>query len=179
MSDVNDLWNGLWERLADGVAHPGAAARTLCLATQHVDGGGSARMVVLRDAKHANTILTFYTHAGSAKVAELKAQPKAEVLLWDAATQFQARLSVVVDCAAGPKATWETFSKGARLNYVPSLEPGRAIDAPYVPDAAGSEAFLVLRAKITSADILDLSALPHKRAIFEAHSGFTGQWVAP
>lgn len=179
MSDVNDLWNGLWARLADGVLQPDAPARTLCLATQRIDGGSAARMVVLRAANRDAASLTFYTHAGSAKVTELKAQPKGEVLLWDAATQFQARLSVTVACAAGPEATWESLSKGARLNYVPSIKPGGAIDAPFVPETAGSEAFVVLQAQITSADILDLSELPHKRAMFDAHSAFTGQWVAP
>jgi hypothetical protein len=53
------------------------------------------------------------------------------------------------------------------------------VDAPFEPEADGPEAFTVLTAQIVSADILDLSALPHKRARFRAKGGFTGQWVAP
>ena len=179
MSDPRYLWNGLWARLGEGVAQPDASARTLALATQRVDGGGAVRMVVLRSADRNELSLTFYTHAGSDKVAELEAAPKAELLLWDASTSFQARLCVTVEAAAGSEELWNTFSDGARLNYVPTLEPGKAIDAPHVPKPAGRDAFTVLTAQITSADILDLSGLPHKRAKFHARNDFTGQWVAP
>lgn len=179
MSEVSDLWADLWARLNEGLARADAPARTLALATQRIDEGGAVRMVVLRGLDAGAAQLTFYTHAGSGKVAELRGNPKAEVLFWDAATSFQARLGVRVKAAAGSPDLWETFSEGARLNYVPTLEPGRPIDAPHVPDAAGPEAFVVLTAQITSADILDLSALPHRRAKFHARDGFTGQWVAP
>lgn len=183
MSDANDLpgdlWRGLWARLEDGVAQSDAPGRTLALSTRRIDGGAAVRMVVLREFERDAPYLMFYTHAASDKVAELAADPLAEVLLWDASTSFQARLAVHVDINAGSAALWDSFSNGARLNYVPTLEPGRAIDAPHVPEAAGREAFIVLTAKITSADILDLSALPHKRAKFHPSDGFTGQWVAP
>jgi hypothetical protein len=166
-------------RLFDGLSHPDAPARTLALATQRIDGGGAVRMVVLRDVDRDGANLTFYTHAGSDKVAELQAVPNAEVLLWDATTSFQARLAVSVESAPGGQELWDTISKGARLNYVPTLEPGRVIEAPHVPEPAGPDAFVVLTAQITAADILDLSAVPHKRAKFHARDDFTGQWVAP
>lgn len=171
MSNPNALWDGLWARLDVGT--------TLALATQGLAGGGAVRMVVLRGADRETGSLTFYTHVGSGKVAELSANPMGEVLLWEAETQFQARLSVTIDCAPGSEELWKTVSPGGRANYVPSLKPGSAIDAPFVPKAAGPEAFVVLSAEITAADILDLSALPHKRAKFDAETGFTGLWVAP
>lgn len=179
MSNPSELWKGLWARLEAGLTHPNAPARTLALATRRTDGGAAVRMVVLRELEQDAQTLTFYTHAASDKVAELAIDPQAEVLLWDASTSFQARLAVTVAAALGDTALWESFSNGARLNYVPTLEPGRAIEAPHVPDTAGPEAFVVLTAKIHSGDILDLSDLPHRRANFKAGDDFTGQWVAP
>ena len=179
MSEPNDLWRGLWTRLQDGLAHADAPGRTLSLATQRVGGGASVRMLVLRDLDQNAQSLTFYTHAGSQKVADLTEEPRAELLLWDPATSFQARLTVTVTMAQGSVALWESQSPGARLNYVPTLTPGAPINAPHVPTAAGSEAFVILIAKIASADILDLSELPHKRTTFNASDDFTGQWVAP
>ncbi|MEO9826815.1 MAG: hypothetical protein ABJF50_20630 [Paracoccaceae bacterium] len=179
MSEPSDLWDGLWMRLGDGLSRADAPARSLALATQRIGGGGAVRMVILRGVEQAVQSLTFYTHAASDKVAELGAVPEAEVLLWDAATSFQARLAVEVTATAGSLDLWNSFSDGARLNYVPTLTPGAKIAAPHVPDPAGPEAFTVLTAKIISADILDLSALPHRRANFDTKDDFTGQWVAP
>lgn len=179
MSDPVDLWQGLWTRLLDGVARAEAPARTLALATQRIDGGGAARMVVLRAADRTAHSLTFYTNTGSDKIFELADEPKAQVLLWDASSNFQARLTVTVERASGTDALWDGLSSGARLNYVPHPSPGSTIDAPHVPTVDGPEAFVILTARITSADILDLSKLPHKRAKFDARDGFTGQWVMP
>lgn len=179
MSEPHDLWSGLWDRLNDGAAQADAPARTLALATQSLNGGGAVRMVVLRGFSKETNELTFYTHTGSNKMAELTANPKAEVLLWDPATSFQARLSVTARCTKGAETLWSTLSPGARLNYLPSFQPGTPIKAPKVPDAEKTTAFTVITARITFADILDLSELPHRRAHFDARHAFTGQWVAP
>ena len=179
MSEPKNLWNGLWVRLNDGVVNSEAPGHTLVLATQRTGGGGAVRMVVLRAAERDALSLTYYTHAASGKVAELGAEAQAEVLLWDAATSFQARRAVEISMAKGGQDVWDSLSKGARLNYVPTLEPGQPIAAPRVPEPAGPEAFVILSAKIIATDILDLSALPHRRAKFDAADAFTGQWVAP
>lgn len=179
MSDVNDLWNGLWARLSKGITDAKAPARTLALATESLTGGGAVRMVVLRGCDRLEPSIWFYTHAGSDKAFELADEPKAEVLLWDAAAQFQARMAVRVEVKQGTSDQWEALSSGARLNYVPLPPPGSAIAAPAVPASAGPEAFVVLKAEIVSADILDLSELPHRRARFHQRDDFTGQWVAP
>ena len=179
MSDPRDLWDGLWARLEDGVASADAPARTLALASARTGGCVAARMVILRGSDRAAPNMTIFTNAGSEKVTELRDEPRAEILLWDAGTSFQARLPVTVDMAAGSRELWEALSPGQQLNYVPTPPPGSAIEAPHVPDASGPEAFLVLTARILSADILDLSDLPHKRAQFHARDDFTGRWVAP
>lgn len=179
MSDPNDLWQGLWMRLSAGVEDANAPARNLALATERMDGGGAVRLVVLRGIERIVPSLTFYTHIGSDKAFELADEPKAEVLLWDAASSFQARLSVSAEITPGSPALWGTLSKGARLNYVPTPPPGSAIEAPYTATLSGPEAFAVLTARIMSADILDLSEFPHKRARFNPSDDFTGQWVAP
>lgn len=179
MSDPNDLWQGLWMRLSAGVEDVNASARNLALATERMDGGGAARFVVLRGIDRAEPSLTFYTHIGSDKAFELADEPKAEVLLWDAASSFQARLSVSVEITPGSPKLWDRLSKGARLNYVPTPPPGSAIEAPFTAGPSGPEAFAVLTARIQSADILDLSEVPHKRAQFKASENFTGRWVAP
>lgn len=179
MSDPSDLWLGLWTRLSTGIEDASAPARNLALATERVDGGGAVRLVVLRGIDRAVPSLTFYTHIGSDKAFELADEPKAEVLLWDAASSFQARLSVSFEITAGTLELWGTLSEGARLNYMPTPPPGSPVKAPFTANPSGPEAFAVLTAQIHSADILDLSELPHKRARFSASEDFTGQWVAP
>ena len=137
------------------------------------------RLVVLRGFERMVPSLTFYTHTGSDKAFELADEPKAEVLLWDAATNFQARMCVTVEITQGSSGLWDRLSEGARLNYVPTPPPGSPVKSPFTAKPSGREAFAVLTASIHSADILDLSKLPHKRACFEATDDFTGQWVAP
>ncbi len=75
-------WQGL-DRAAHERAHPWRLMALATLATQGPDQPPSAdlRHVVLREAEPDSATLRFFTDARSPKVAQLKAQPAATLLV--------------------------------------------------------------------------------------------------
>jgi pyridoxamine 5'-phosphate oxidase len=67
----------------------------MCLATTSLDGVPSVRIVSLRGIEPG--ALRFFTHAGSRKVEDLAANPRAAALLWFAAQRRQLRVEGVVE----------------------------------------------------------------------------------
>lgn len=169
----------LWHRLEQGPKDADAAARTLALATSGA-AGAAVRLVVLRDLDRSAATLTFYTHAHSPKIAELRYDPKAELLLWDPGSLFQARLSVDVSMKPGNAETWSALTAGARLNYATDPLPGTLLHDPDAntptPDP---ELLTILTADIRAIDLLHLGVLPHARAQFSREDDFKGRWIAP
>lgn len=178
--DLNELLDDLWTRLEAGASIPDAPARHLALATSRMNGGASVRILVLRSANRQKGILTFFTHRNSGKLRELESDPKAELLLWDQASQFQARLTVTASVLPGSPVLWDRLGDRARLNYARDPIPGERIGGPDAPQPLPDPALLaVLEMRITEMDILRLSTTPQSRAWFRAADGFTGHWVAP
>lgn len=174
--DLAGMLDALWRRLGDGVTDAEAPGRTLALATE----GPSVRMVVLRAADRNAGKLTFYTHAHSAKIAELESTPRAELLLWDPASMFQARLSAQVTMSPGTTDLWDSLTQGARLNYATDPLPGTLLSDPAAKAPRPDPGLLtVLTATIQTIDLLHLGALPHARARFDRDDGFQGRWIAP
>lgn len=176
---LTSFLDAVWARLEDG-AHGSGPGKLLMLATARPDGGASARMLILRGADRGAASLSLYTHAASAKVAELTADPRATLLLWDPDAQLQARLRVTIDIEAGDTGAWEDFGSGTRLNYARDPLPAEPIEAPDAiaptPDAS---LFRRLDARLEMIDALTLATEPHRRARYHAHDGFTGEWIAP
>lgn len=174
MSDLSAFLDTVWESLSAGMSDPDAPARLPVLST-----GSGARIVVLRGFDRVERTLTFYTHAQSAKVADLIASPRAEVLIWDAAHSLQIRLACTVSIAAASDALWAEQGDGARQNYASGATPGSEISAPGEGIGDPSQDLMtVLTARIEAIDALSLAKLPHRRARFAAPD-FTGVWIAP
>jgi hypothetical protein len=177
--DLTGIMDALWRRLEEGAQVADSPARNLSLATSGPDGA-AVRLVVLRGADRATASLTFYTHAHSGKIAHLERTPKAQLLLWDPASNFQARLSAHITMTPGTKQIWETLTRGARLNYATDPLPGTLMRDPAAHAPTPDPGLLtVLTARIETIDLLHLGALPHARAIFSREDGFRGQWIAP
>lgn len=170
------MLDALWRRLDDGVSDPEAPARTLALATD----GPSVRLVILRAADREAGTLTFYTHARSAKIAELGRSPRAELLLWDPAAMLQGRLAADITMSPGSPELWSSLTQGARLNYATDPLPGTLLSDP---DAARPsprpDLMTILTATVRTIDLLHLGALPHARARYDRDDGFAGRWIAP
>lgn len=178
---LDTLYQHLWSRLIRGVHDRHAPARHLTLATVGADHMPQARTLVLRDANKAAATLTAYTDIQSAKVAELNANPRACLHVWDSTAHLQLRLESRVTLHTGDAVTdqWAKVPETSRRAYSSDVVPGQpisdALDYTKRPDPA---AFAVLRFEVTAIDALHLGAV-HRRARFERATQWKGQWLAP
>lgn len=88
-TDLGTLHAQIWERLVRGVHDRRAAARHPTLATVAPDGLPETRTVVLRAANATTACLDIYTDLRSAKVASLRANPRAVLHVWDSSAHLQ------------------------------------------------------------------------------------------
>jgi hypothetical protein len=178
MSDLAATLAGAWATLEAGVGDRAAAARHIVLATTGPHGP-EARLLVLRAADRAAGTLTLWTDAATAKAAELAADPRAALLVWDPEARLQIRLRARVALRPGTPEEWEALPASARALYGGTPAPGAPVAAPHAhrpsPDPAR---FTVLTATVLEVETLRL-AEPHERAIFRRTDGFAGTWLAP
>ena len=178
MSELADFLERVWATLQQGVNAPDATARLPVLATGG-PAGPSARMVVLRGVDTQEKTLTFYTHSASGKTAELAATPRAEIVVWDADSSLQIRLTCDVSPSPASDELWRAQGEGARQNYASGAPPGTPIPAPGKDIGPPVQSNMtVLTAHIRDIDALSLARLPHRRARFSGPD-FTGTWIAP
>lgn len=165
----------VWQRLGRGVADRRAPARHPVLATAGAEGG-EARVVVLRGLDRAAGTLEIHTDTASGKVADLRANPGATLLVWDEKAKLQIRLRVTIAIAEADPAAWARVPDTARGVYGGTPPPGTPITAPQdhapAPDPAR---FAVLTARLREIETLHLGT-PHRRAMFR-DGGAT--WLAP
>jgi len=167
-----------WQELAEAATDRQHEWRTMALAT--IDGTqAEVRSVVLRDVDIAKRRLVFFTDSRSQKVAQLRAQPRASLLLWSQRMSWQLRLRAhfVVEVDG-----LEVSSRWARLklspaaqDYLSPLAPGTPIERWEV-NRSSREHFAVVTAQVVELDWLELHAEGHRRARFDAQGG---TWVAP
>lgn len=176
------LHDDIWQRLGRGVADRRAPARHPVLASAGRGGGAEARVVVLRGAARSRAELEIHTDTLSAKVAELTADPRASLVIWDPRARLQMRLRAQVAIATGPAVAdrWARVPGGSRRAYGGLPAPATPIDSPTQHDPAPSEArFAVLTCALHEIDALHLGDTRHRRALFRRADGWTGQWIAP
>ncbi|MFA8386821.1 MAG: pyridoxamine 5'-phosphate oxidase family protein [Pelagibaca sp.] len=184
MSDHNDLAAFLdlgWQRLTRGVADRRAAARHPAFATVSPEGLPEARTVVLRGASRSDGTLEVHTDGGSDKIASLKANPNAQLMIWDEKPKLQIRLSTSVTIRQGDEVAdrWQNVPDGSRMAYGASPTPGTVIpDADAYAKLASRDWFTVLTCHIESIELMQLVD-PHRRAVFRARDGWIGEWWVP
>lgn len=181
-TDLDTLYARVWDTVLEGVRDRRAAARFVAFATAGQTGGAEARMVVLRGAEKASGKLFVHTDTLSAKVAELRADPRASLLVWDPAAQLQIRLKaeVGIDTGAVVGHDWARIPETARRVYGNEPEPGGGMNCPealtVTPD---QNRFAVMTCTLREIDTLHLGREVHHRAIYRRRSGWRGHWVAP
>ncbi|MEM6439459.1 MAG: pyridoxamine 5'-phosphate oxidase family protein [Pseudomonadota bacterium] len=172
----------VWSRLGRGVADRRCATRHPTLCSIGLDGVPQARTVVLRGCDPAADMLEMHTDLASAKVAELAADPRASLHVWDPRLKLQMRLSARVEALSGAAVAerWAKVPQGSRRAYGGTPAPGRPLASPEAHDATPSEArFAVLLAAVHVIETLHLGADVHRRARFSRHEGWEGVWLAP
>ena len=177
---LSGLLDLAWSRIEAGVKDASAPARNLAMATATPDGP-AVRTMVLRGADREACALEVQTDAASAKVAELAADPRAALLVWDERASLQVRMRVRVEVVAGAEAdgAWDRVPEEARFNYGGAPEPGRPIPDPeaYEPGAERAR-FAVLRCHVLAIEALLLEE-PTLRALYRREDGLAGAWLAP
>lgn len=179
---LDTMLDQVWFRLRRGVADRDAPARYLVLATAGQGGGAEARMVVLRGADRAEATLVAHTDTLSAKVAELRADPRATLLMWDAKALLQVRLKceVGVDTGSCVKGYWRGVPEPARRVYGGMPPPGDVLLEPEeLVETSAQDRFAVMTFKVREIDALHLSSPKHHRALFGWKDGWAGRWIAP
>lgn len=180
-ADLTTFRAQVWERLVRGVHDRHAPARHPTLATIGTDGMPQARTVVLRAADKTGATVHIHTDLHSAKVAELRADPRAALHVWDPSPHLQVRIEAEVAILSGAQVAdiWHRVPEASRVAYGSAPAPGQPIEAALAyeksPDPA---AFAVLRLSVQAIDALHLGP-DHRRARFERADDWAGRWLAP
>ncbi|ANM32111.1 hypothetical protein ABI59_05980 [Acidobacteria bacterium Mor1] len=158
----------------------GSAYRWPALAT----AGPAARVVVLRELRRAPLRLSVYTDVRTAKVEQLRTDPRAELLFFDRDSLRQLRVAGRVTVHHGDDVARQAWGDRSHLqeDYARLFPPGSPSDADGAGALSGDgfDNFAVLRLDAESLDWLQLSREGHRRARFHAaEAGWDGSWVVP
>lgn len=142
------------------------------LASVGAHGGASARSLVLRAFDRSSRSFELWTDLRSAKVGELRADPRCELHFFDAGAMVQMRAACaakLVTQGAAWEASFERASQAGLSDYSSALAPGTAIDAPQADcdTSIAREHFLRLDLKLEVLDALHLSRKGHRRAVID------------
>ncbi len=175
------VYQACWIELQHAATQREHPFRLLGLATVDSDGeGADLRTVVLRECAAVTQTLVFFTDARSPKVAQLRAHPRATLMVWNARLGWQLRLRVQLDietCGLAVSSRWARLKMTpAAFDYLSPLPPGAPVER-YLPERATREHFAVVSARVQAIDWLELHADGHRRAHFDAAGD--GQWVVP
>ena len=182
-----------WSRLARGAADRRSGFHTAQLATIGADGAPRVRTLVLRGVERGTRLLRLHTDRRSTKAAEIVAEPRVELHLYDAKAKIQLRVrgaaTLHADDAAAD-AAWGATGAGSRVCYR-GPSPGAPLDAPQEgdpPETArnpvdpewGRNAFATIHVSAARLEWLYLAARGHRRAVFSwSGDGWEGRWLAP
>jgi pyridoxine/pyridoxamine 5'-phosphate oxidase len=178
----------LWTELVRAAATRGHPWRQPVLATTCATRGAQARTVVLREVDPANRTLLLYTDLRAPKVAQLDADPRAQLVCWSPALGWQLRLSVEVGCETEGL---DVTSRWAMLRHTRAAQDYLSLQAPSSPlparvtavaALAGEPrgAFAVLRARVLEMDWLALDPSGHHRAVFDYRGAAPRvRWLVP
>ena len=179
----------LWQQLAAATHDKHHAWRHAVLATVD-DGMADARTVILREVDvHQKQLMTF-SDDRAAKVSQLLRHPRATMVMWSPALNWQLRCRVLLSLEmTGLAAT----SRWARIKLTPAAQDYLARLPPGAPrtrpdddsDDNGAlptegtlkrEYFSVINAQVLAIDWLELHREGHRRALFDDQGA---RWLQP
>ncbi len=190
--DLGEVLAEALRLLARGVADRRHAFHTPTLATLGLDGAPRARTLVLRGCDARARELRLHTDRRAAKWAELCAEPRCAVHLYDAGAAIQLRLAgraSLHDADSVADAAWGATRPFSRLIYAVEPAPASAVAAPpAAPRApaddhpAARENFAAIVFRWHALEWLWLAAEGHRRARFawaEGAEGPDATWLVP
>ena len=197
-TSLAEVEEAAWALMARGAADRRSPMHTPVLGSIAADGRPALRTVVLRAVERATRSLRVHTDARSPKLAEFRADPRAELLLYDPGAKVQIRLAGRVTVHVGDdvaRAAWDASTLFARRCYLAEAAPGSPAEAPVsglpgwvegrAPDrdevSRGFANFAVLILRVEAVDWLYLAHSGHRRARFDWREGEGWQagWATP
>ncbi|CAD9217546.1 Pyridoxamine-phosphate oxidase [Burkholderia cenocepacia] len=183
-------YDRLWSCLESGINVQRSPFTMLQAATLGLDGAPKVRTIVLRHVNRVERVLSFHTDARSAKVVELRRDPRLSIVAndLDALVQIRAEgVASICDDEAQRRAIWEASRPHTLLLYRAPLPPGTPVVSPEAahldstaPAADGYENFCLIHMTVTRIDWLELARAGHRRAVFELNErGYEARWIAP
>lgn len=191
--DLGASYDEAWRLIARGVSDRRSAFHTPAVATIGVDGCPTVRTVVLRGADPATGQLRFHTDRRARKVAEIDANPKMSLHVYDKKPKIQVRINGQGECHTdGPfkDAAWTASQAMSRECYRVNKGPGTQVGEPddwlIARDVdeldVGKENFVAVSVRVQSIEWLYLARGGHRRAIFHLDDKGTmaqANWLVP
>ena len=122
----------------------------------------------------------------SPKVIGLTQDPRIQLLMYDAGSRTQMRVSGKAEIHHGDKLAdtlWNGLPEYGRGDYLSRQPPGEQIAHPddsWEDMTLGNLFFMALRIHIQEIDWLKLSAQGHRRALLSWDNGiYSGRWLTP
>jgi pyridoxamine 5'-phosphate oxidase len=198
-NDLTLTLDHIWALLAAGAKDRRNAFHAPVLSTVTADGSPQSRILVLRAVHADSRQLRFNTDLRSPKVSEIGANPNVALLLYDAETKIQLRLSGhahVKAEGADVDDIWRDSDRFARRCYMAETAPSSRTDRPTSglpqsvegrkPEEAelvpARKNFALLLFEISQIDWLYLATEGHRRAVFtfdEKAQSWQGDWAIP
>lgn len=183
---LKNVFQVIKHELNRGVLDKKHPFRFLILSSQGIEGVES-RYVVLRKVKEDLTLMVF-TDYRTAKIQQIKTNPKVALLFYHPVKRIQVRIQAEVIVHFKNDVTedfWQNVQGEGRKAYHSKLAPGKEIDNPnqghdWHEDMRGQGYFCVLEIRPVEIEALQLNGLEHLRAKFDFLDGsWIGKWLVP
>lgn len=192
-----EILKTIWKNLDLGTLDRHHPFHTPVFGTATAENMPSLRIVVLRRFWRRPARLAFHTHAGSPKIAELRANPKVGWLFYHPQEKIQVRIKGTATLHTDGELheeQWlatELFSRRCYVGEAPTREskrptsglPENLIDRKPTPEESetGKANFVVVTSTITEIDCLEMNVNGHRRSLFEWHENgeLCTKWLTP
>lgn len=176
----------VWSGLSIPVGSTPNPFRLMQLATVDIDGQPKVRTVVLRHADESTRSIIFYADKRSAKLAEIRAEPRVAMTCVDPTGKLQLRMEGLAEPVSDVSRLaqhWQQARASTQALFRHGRLPGEAISSPcavYETHVEGFENFALVVVHLRKIEWLDLSQNIHQRARFilqDEH--WQAGWLAP
>lgn len=185
---LQDICADAFRQISRGVTDRRSPFRTPTLATMGANGRPGLRSVVLRSFDEATRRLVIHSDRRAAKLAEIAANPRVALHVWDDGAQVQVRLDGAATSQPEDVARteWDRLHAGSRDAYRTRPVPGTALADPTVADTdrvdedAAYANFTVIAVHVDGMEWLHLARDGHRRAAFTwTADGRQAEWLVP
>jgi pyridoxamine 5'-phosphate oxidase len=191
-NDYDEAFRESWRLLSRGVVDRKSGFHHATVASIGEHGQPRLRTVVLRGCVQADWALRFHTDMRSAKIGEIRKDPRVSLQFYDPAKKIQIRLNgqaVLHHEGDIAEAAWRETRTFSRQCYGILPGPGTLIEAGnnyFLPEtteeatASGRAHFCAVVFEATSFEWLYLASGGHRRASYQkTRDGYQARWLAP